>query len=51
LVDFDPAETDTARLATVAPDFTLTDARGETYRLSQFRGKKVVILEFSPGYT
>lgn len=50
LVDFDLASIDTARLGMVAPDFTLTDALGDTYRLSQFHGKKVVVLEFSPGY-
>ena len=29
----------------LAPDFTLQDSQGETYRLSDFRGKNVV-LEF-----
>jgi peroxiredoxin len=29
-----------------APDFSLTDASGQTYRLSEFRGKKTVILTF-----
>jgi hypothetical protein len=29
-----------------APDFTLPSSTGETIRLSQFRGKKHVLLEF-----
>src|SRR3989304_2463651 len=27
----------------LAPDFTLQDSQGETYRLSEFRGKNVVL--------
>lgn len=42
---------DTARLGAVAADFTLTDALGQTYRLSDFRGKKVVVLVFIYGDT
>ena len=37
---------DSARLGETAPDFTLTDYTGKTYRLSQFRGKRTVILRF-----
>ena len=29
-----------------APDFSLTDAFGKTYRLADFRGKKSVVLKF-----
>ena len=29
-----------------APDFTLPSTTGDTIRLSQFRGKKMVLLEF-----
>ena len=29
-----------------APDFTLPSTTGEVIRLSQFRGKKMVLLEF-----
>ncbi len=31
-----------------APDFMLPGSDGETYRLSQFRGKQSVILAFFP---
>jgi peroxiredoxin len=30
----------------MAPDFTLADATGKTYRLSQFRGKNTVVVRF-----
>jgi peroxiredoxin Q/BCP len=29
-----------------APDFELSDSAGKVYKLSDFRGKKAVILEF-----
>lgn len=31
-----------------APDFTLPEANGEPVKLSDFRGKKVVVLAFFP---
>jgi hypothetical protein len=43
---YDPGAMDTARVGKLAPDFALPDAGSETYRLSQFRGKKVVLLAF-----
>ena len=29
-----------------APDFELKDSAGKTYRLSEYRGKQAVVLEF-----
>ena len=46
LADFDPKKIDTARLGQLAPDFTLSDPTGKAYRLSQYRGKKTVVLIF-----
>jgi len=37
---------DSARVGELAPDFILTDFTGKAYRLSQFRGKKTVVLRF-----
>jgi len=33
-----------------APDFTLTDARGQTIHLADYRGKKHVVLIFNRGF-
>jgi peroxiredoxin len=33
-----------------APDFELNDIHGKSYRLSDFRGEKVVILAFLRGF-
>jgi peroxiredoxin len=35
----------------MAPDFELTATNGETVRLSDFRGKKFVVLSFLRGFT
>jgi hypothetical protein len=43
LADYDLRNLDSARIGELAPDFTLTDFTGKTYRLSQFRGKTVVL--------
>ncbi|MBI1913722.1 MAG: HEAT repeat domain-containing protein [Planctomycetes bacterium] len=49
LMGYDLTRMDAARLGQAAPDFSLADAGGRTYRLSQFRGKKTVVLEFNSG--
>jgi len=46
LADYDLARMDSAQLGRVAPDFALSDPSGTKYNLSQFRGKKDVILVF-----
>jgi HEAT repeat protein len=46
LADYDLGSMDSARVGELAPDFTLTDFTGKPYRLSQFRGKKAVVLRF-----
>ena len=38
-------------LNTPAPDFTLTDFRGQPFRLSDFRGKSHILLVFNRGFT
>jgi len=35
---------------TLAPDFTATDSTGKTLRLSDFHGKKNVVLVFNRGF-
>ena len=44
LAEHNLAQLDSARVGKSAPDFTLKDAAGKTYRLSQFRGKIVVLV-------
>jgi HEAT repeat protein len=51
LRSLDLARLDTAEVGKTAPDFTLTDALGQSYRLSDFRGKKAVVLLFIYGDT
>jgi hypothetical protein len=46
LADYDLAWMDRARVGNLAPDFALKDATGKTYRLSEFRDKKLVVLAF-----
>ena len=46
LAGYDLRSLDSARLGETAPDFALTDFTGKEYRLSQFRGKKAVVLRF-----
>ena len=42
------AETPTLKVGDLAPDFTLTSASGDKVTLSDFRGKKNVVLAFFP---
>lgn len=37
-------------LDTPAPDFTLTDFKGNEFQLSDFRGSKNVLLVFNRGF-
>jgi hypothetical protein len=46
LAGYDLRGLDSARLGELAPDFALTDSNGKEYRLSQFRGKKALVLRF-----
>jgi HEAT repeat protein len=46
LADYDLSKMDSARIGELSPDFTLADFTGKPYRLSQFRGKKTVVLRF-----
>lgn len=34
----------------IAPDFELKDTKGDTVRLSDYRGKKFVVLSFLRGF-
>jgi len=41
----------TAVVGKAAPEFELTDATGKTYKLTDFKGKKAVVLVFVYGDT
>jgi HEAT repeat protein len=46
LADYDLRNLDSARVGSLAPDSTLMDFMGKPHRLSEFRGKKTVVLRF-----
>ena len=45
-----PTELTRIKIGQAAPDFTLEDADGKAMTLSDFRGKKSVVLVFYRGY-
>lgn len=45
-----PTELDRVKVGQPAPDFTLEDVDGKAMTLSDFRGKKSVVLVFYRGY-
>lgn len=48
--DLSPTELDRVAPGTMAPDFTLRSLTGESHTLSQYRGRKNVILVFYRGH-
>ncbi len=51
LLDYDVADLDSAKIGKSAPDFTLSDPKGQKHQLSDWRGKKTVVLIFIYGDT
>ena len=49
-LDLPPLDTGRVAIATTAPDFTLESRDGGTITLSQFRGRKNVVLVFYRGH-
>ena len=48
--DLDPTDLQRIKVGQPAPDFTLEDMEGKSISLSDFRGKKTVVLVFYRGY-
>jgi cytochrome oxidase Cu insertion factor (SCO1/SenC/PrrC family) len=48
--DLAPTDLDRIKVGQAAPDFTLQDTDGKAINLSDFRGKKTVVLVFYRGY-
>ena len=44
----DPAPATELKVGDMAPDFTLPASDGKTYQLSDFKGKKAVVLAWFP---
>ena len=51
LRDYDIRALDSAKLGDPAPDFALTDPKGKKHQLSDWRGKKTIVLVFVYGDT
>jgi hypothetical protein len=49
-LDLPPTDIERVAVGTVAPDFSLLALDGETYTLSDFQGKKNVVLVFYRGH-
>jgi hypothetical protein len=50
LREYDLSRMDSAQLGKPAPDFALADTNGKTWRLSELKGKKTVVLVFRIGH-
>ena len=48
--DLSPTDPQRVKVGQPAPDFTLEDMEGKSITLSDFRGKKTVVLVFYRGY-
>jgi cytochrome oxidase Cu insertion factor (SCO1/SenC/PrrC family) len=48
--DLSPTDLQRIKVGQPAPDFTLEDMEGKSITLSDFRGKKTVVLVFYRGY-
>jgi cytochrome oxidase Cu insertion factor (SCO1/SenC/PrrC family) len=48
--DLSPTDLQRVKVGQPAPDFTLEDMEGKSITLSDFRGKKTVVLVFYRGY-
>ena len=50
VADLSPTDLQRIKVGQPAPDFTLEDMEGKSITLSDFRGKKTVVLAFYRGY-